>query len=151
MTEGINDFDILVTQGIDTCDVIDSLGGETSWLHILPQTDRIEELFEKASCFVSASVHETFSNAIAEAVYYGLPVIQSDIPCTAWNLPSETTTYFQSGNFNDLARAMKQRINANSTDLSQDLRQASEDIKLYHSIDGWANTICEYYEANGLL
>ena len=148
--EGVTDFVCYVTIGTDTCETVKVLGGEQPWFKLIPQNDDINQIFAQADCFVSTSTCETFSYAIAEASYYGLPIIQSDIPGTSWNRPSQTTLWFESENVEDLAYQMKCMMEVKSKILAHALQQASEEIQHNYSLDSWADRILNCYKMFGI-
>lgn len=148
--EGVTDFVCYVTIGTDTCETVKVLGGEQPWFKLIPQNDDINQIFAQADCFVSTSTCETFSYAIAEASYYGLPIIQSDIPGTSWNRPSQTTLWFESENVEDLARQMKRMMEVTPASLAHALQQASEGIQQNYSLDSWADKVISSYNTFGI-
>lgn len=77
------------------------------WLEIVPESDNIATIFEKATCYISASYYETVSMAIAEASIWGLPIIESDIIGTSWNRNNPSTFLFEAGNVEMLAEKRK--------------------------------------------
>ncbi|MFP3867800.1 MAG: glycosyltransferase family 4 protein [Desulfobacteraceae bacterium] len=77
-----------------------------SWLTILPPTEYIADYFQAADIFVSASRAEGFSNAVAEAMYFGLPVVSSDIPGLDWAHEAPGVEFFPSEDSAGLANAI---------------------------------------------
>ncbi|MBQ0138858.1 MAG: glycosyltransferase family 4 protein, partial [Kurthia sp.] len=112
---------VIITLGVDTQEVVDSFfdGDVPKWCELIPQTPNLNELLSQADCFVSTSIHETFSNAICEASVYGLPVIQSDIEGTKWNANNPSTFVFRSGDVDDLKRVMYEVMHLQWNDLKQ--------------------------------
>ena len=137
------DFNIWITNGVGTGEAINALGGETDWVKIIEQQSDVNVLFEMVSCFVSTSVYETFSYAIAEATYFGLPVIQSDISGTIWNVNNPSVFVFKSENVADLARRMLEVMQAG--DLSESCKVSSMFIKENYSLDSWVENILSFY------
>ena len=72
-------------------------GSTPSYLICGNPTNDINSLFTKAKVFISASRAETFSYAICEAAYSGLPVISSDIPGVEWAHKLPTVSFFEAG------------------------------------------------------
>lgn len=142
-------FKIWVTKGVDTEEVVHKLGGENSWFKIIEQQENINDLFQKVSCFVSSSEHETFSYAIAEATYFGLPVIQSDISGTIWNANNPSVFVFESENVADLERRMLEVMQAG--DLSESCKVSSKFIKENYSLDSWVENILSFYRNYSLI
>ena len=73
MSRESKDFEILITKGVDTLDVLNEIynNGYPSWLKPIPQNTDITKILSMADCFVSTSRRETFSFAICEASVYG--------------------------------------------------------------------------------
>ena len=99
----------MITKGVGTADFVENrYGGRIpEYIELVNQTSNIASLFEKSQCFISASLQETMSMAIAEASIYGLPVIQSDILGTWWNADNPSTFLFRVNDTNDLLKQMK--------------------------------------------
>ena len=108
--QGVPPFRLLLTEGIGTRNMVERLFGDNvpPWVELTPQTEDVAGLFRRSSCYVSASLRETQSMAVAEATLYGLPVIQSDIPGTFWNAGNPSVLTFKSTDIGDLAEKMKQ-------------------------------------------
>ena len=116
------------------------------WLKIVEQTDDIVQLFDKCHCYISASLQETMSMAIAEASIYGLPIIQSDIPGTWWNAFNPSTFLFRTNNAQDLAKQMKLIINMDKEELANKVRQSSENNIKKLSMERWCKQIISVYQ-----
>lgn len=109
--------DILTKQGVNLKVILveetsSTLGDKIfnpkpNWLNEIKSQEDINTVFSQADCFVSSSVHETFSYAIAEAAIFGVPIIQSDIEGTMWNANNPSTILFKSGDIAELANAMR--------------------------------------------
>lgn len=142
------DVRVLITKGVDTEQVIEDFfkGIIPDWCKVIPQSDDINSIFDQADCFVSTSVHETFSYAICEASVYGLPIIQSDIEGTKWNSNSPSTYVFKSENVDDLAGAMKKVMLEDPTILSTRIKEAQSANVREYSLDAWCGKIVNFYE-----
>lgn len=140
-------FRILITRGVDTQYVCESFfhGLIPDWCQLIDQTDDINSILEQADCFVSTSVHETFSYAICEATFFGLPIIQSDIDGTRWNANNPSTFVFRSEDSNDLKRAMLEVISSDRQLLQDSIKQTRYN-NLQFSIDNWCERIISFYE-----
>lgn len=104
----------------------------------------VSELFEKAKVFIQASRRETFSYAVCEAAYAGLPVISSDIAGLEWahNLP--TVSFFENEDTNGLYAQMKEFLDGKCIQ-DRDVRRSQEYIKDNLSIGAWAQSIIGHY------
>lgn len=141
------DIRVIVTNGVDTANVVRNYFNGTipSWCTLIPQSDDINSIFAQADCFVSTSVHETFSYAICEAVVYGLPVIQSDIEGTLWNAQNPSTFMFHSGDTKDLKKAVCNVLETESVELHKRCSQSRQAVMAKYGIDGWCNKILNIY------
>lgn len=141
------DIRVLITKGVDTEQVVETLfkGTIPEWCKVIPQSDDINTIFEQVDCFVSTSLHETFSYAICEASVYGLPVIQSDIEGTMWNAENPSSFLFESENVEDLERTMKKVIEYDKEKLRMNCLQTRQNNVSTYSIDNWCNRIMDFY------
>lgn len=118
-----------------------------NWLTILKPQENINALFSMADCFVSTSVHETFSYAIAEASIYGLPVIQSDIQGTKWNAHNPSTFLFKSLNIEDLASTMLKVMNIPEDYMNKLCSVTAAQNAKDYSLEAWAKKITDFFES----
>lgn len=141
-------FRILITKGADTELIVKSVVGEIlpDWLVLVEQTDNIINLLVRSACYVSTSVHETMSTAIAEATLYGLPVIQSDIPGTYWNAKNPSTFLFKKGDVRDLAEKMEMLMRMDYDGL-KDLCTMTKEINMERlSLETWCRKVISCYQ-----
>lgn len=142
------DFEIRITRGY----TVDSLFasrfscGLPSWLKIVEQTNNIATLFDECHCYISASLRETMSMAIAEASIYGLPVIQSDIPGTWWNSHNPSTFLFHVNDAEGLAVQMENVINADKSNLFGKVQITSKNNQSLLSMQAWIERIINIYQ-----
>lgn len=105
-------FKLLITEGIGTREMLLKTCGEIpEWIELVKQTDNVSELYSRSSCYVSTSLRETMSTSIAEATFFDLPVIQSDILGTYWNAQNPSVLLFRSGDIEDLTDKIEKIIN----------------------------------------
>ncbi len=117
------------------------------WLtEIKPQED-INAIYALADCFVSTSVHETFSYAIGEAAVFGLPVIQSDIDGTMWNASNPSAFLFKSENVEDLKRVMLNVMTTPSEQLSKQCAASAANIIKDYSLETWAEKVVSFFQS----
>ena len=90
-------------------------------------------------------MHETFSNAILEASFYHVPVIQSDIPGTIWNADRPSTFLFESLNSKNLSEKMEQVLALKQEKLSELCLQTKEINSLQYNVDIHCVKIHDYY------
>lgn len=141
-------FKVILTKGTDTEDIVDQFfkGDNPKWLDLIDQTENIIDLFKNSSCFVSTSVAETFSYAIAEVSIWGLPVIQSDIEGTSWNVGNPSCFVFKSLDVEDLARKMELVMNLDFVKLRKDCYTSRQNNLKNYTIGSWSQKILSFYE-----
>lgn len=140
-------FKIVITKGVDTEQIVREIFGVNvpNWLQLIDQTNDVINLLKKSSCFVSCSVHETFSNAIAEATLVGIPVIQSDIQGTLWNSKNPSTFVFKNNDVGSLVRSMLEVINYPKAELLKNVKITQLNNRHNYSLDIWSEKIYQYY------
>lgn len=115
------------------------------WLIEIKPREDINSIFALADCFVSTSVHETFSNAIAEAAAFGLPVIQSDIESTMWNAGNPSAFLFKSKSVEDLARVMEELMKIPSSKLEEMTNISSDNIFQNYTLEAWSKKVIKFF------
>lgn len=118
-----------------------------TWLKIIPPGEDINAIFAQADCFVSTSVHETFSYAIAEATIFGLPIVQSDIEGTLWNANNPSTIIFKSGDINSLSMAMSSMINQDIAILQKSCKITQQRNIQNFSIESWRDKVISFIQS----
>lgn len=145
---GLTKFKLLITSGIGTRDMLLELcaGHIPEWIELVEQTENISALFARSSCYVSTSLRETQSTAIAEATLMGLPVIQSDIPGTYWNARNPSTLLFRTCDVQDLADKMQYMLRVGHTpDWKKRIEQTRRHNMQLLSIDRWTEEMIKVY------
>lgn len=104
----------------------------------------VNELFDASKVFIQASRRETFSYAVCEAAYSGIPVISSDIAGLEWAHEIPTIDFFESENVDQLYQLMKQYLDGKTIDESY-IKTAKNIIKKKYGIDVWTNNIISLY------
>lgn len=115
------------------------------WLMVIPPSENINSIYALADCFVSTSVHETFSYSIAEAVIFGLPIIQSDIEGTLWNSKNPSTYMFKSLDIDDLVRAMKTVMEVPNEELREMCEVSAKNIIGEYSLASWTDKVINFF------
>lgn len=138
---------LIITDGCDTKNVVENYYKKQvpEWIELTPQKEDINELFELSDAFISSSVHETFSYAICEATIFGLPIIQSDIEGTAWNLSNPSVLSFKSLDSNDLAKKMINLLNYDNSILRSKCFITRSNNANEYSIERWCCKIINNY------
>lgn len=113
------------------------------WLIDLDITDNINQYYSMANIFVSASRKETFSYALAEAVYCGLPCISSYIGGVQWAKELPNVKFFLNEDVEELIikilDTIDNPINENEISISKEI------IKEKYSEYTWCKNIYSYY------
>lgn len=119
-------------------------GRDPEWLCRGEPAENINELFDASRVFVQASRRETFSYAVCEAAYAGLPVISTDIAGLEWAHDLPTVDFVPSENVDELYEAMKRYLDgrAVSADEISTTRRIIEDR---YSVDHWTEQILGIY------
>lgn len=138
---------VVIVDGQSPTDADNLFAEPPEWLtEIKPQED-INAIFALADCFVSTSVHETFSYAIGEAAIFGLPVIQSDIEGTMWNAYSPSAFLFKSEDVEDLKRVMLNVMAIPSELMSKQCAAGAANIIRDYSIETWAEKVVRFFHS----
>lgn len=115
------------------------------WCRLIEPQEDITSVLEQADCFISSSVHETFSYAICEATIFGLPVIQSKIPGTKWNEQNPSTYLFESENAEELANRITEVINTPIATLNENCSITRRNNLHDYSLESWSRKIIDFY------
>lgn len=110
----------------------------------LPPTEDVFAYHRAADVMLSASRSETFSYALAEALYAKTPCVMSDIPGTAWAVAYETVSAFPSGDDAACAEALRAAVRGYTAEAYESAREA---VAAAHSLDRWAEGVLAVYEA----
>ena len=104
----------------------------------------ISTLFEKSKVFVQASRKETFSYAVCEAAYAGLPIISSDIDGLEWAHELPSVLFFENENEDSLYQLMKNQLNGYT--INQETLNKSKQIVIdRYSLQVWVSNILNQY------
>jgi glycosyltransferase involved in cell wall biosynthesis len=119
-------------------------GEEPAWLALGDPVENINELFEASRVFIQASRRETFSYAVCEAAYAGLPVISTDIAGLEWahNLP--IVDFVPGEDVRALYATMKGYLDGKT--VSPEARDTSRRIiAREYSTERWTSQILNHY------
>lgn len=119
-------------------------GRKPSYLECGNPVSDINQLFDTSKVFIQASRKETFSYAVCEAAYAGLPVISSDIAGLEWAHELPAVTFFPNEDAQSLYEAMREFLDGKSVP-EQTISESRKHIEDTLSLEVWARHIMEYY------
>lgn len=119
-------------------------GEKPRWLVLGQPVENINELFSASRVFIQASRRETFSYAVCEAAYAGLPVISTDIAGLEWAHDLPTVDFVPGEDMNGLYLAMKAYLDGRTFAMDQYERSRSVIAEKY-STEEWTRKILEHY------
>lgn len=120
-------------------------GRSPVWLERGNPVEDVSELFGQSEVFVQASRKETFSYAVCEAAYAGLPVISSDIPGLEWAHDLPSVTFFPNEDADALYQQMKAFLDGREIS-SEAIAETGERIRERYSLENWAKEIMALYQ-----
>ena len=104
-------------------------------------------LYDNTITFIQASRRETFSYAVCEAVFAGLPVISSSIPGLEWAQEIPTVLFFKKEDIDGLYECMKKIVNETWLPDEQEIANSRAVIKNKFSLNIWCEKIIEMYKS----
>ena len=119
-------------------------GRKPAYLECGNPVSDINQLFDNSKVFIQASRRETFSYAVCEAAYAGLPVISSDIAGLEWAHKLPSVTFFPSEDVQTLYEAMKTFLDG-QTISEQAVQKSRKHIEDTLSLEVWAKHVMEHY------
>lgn len=120
-------------------------GADPEWLIRGDPVENINELFSGSRCFIQASRRETFSYAVCEAAYAGLPVISTDIAGLEWAHDLPTVDFVPAEDAHVLYRAMKRYLDGRAFAPEQHAH-SREIIEDRYSTAEWTRKVLEQYQ-----
>lgn len=119
-------------------------GRKPAYLECGNPVSDINQLFDNSKVFIQTSRRETFSYAVCEAAYAGLPVISSDIAGLEWAHELPSVTFFPSEDVQTLYEAMKTFLDG-QTISEQAVQKSRKHIEDTLSLEVWAKHVMEHY------
>lgn len=120
-------------------------GKKPAWLIRGEPVSDVNTLFASSNVFIQASRRETFSYAVCEAAYAGLPVICSDIAGLEWAHDLPSVTFFENENTDQLYLLMKNCLDGQRCSDDQ-IERSRELVHTRYSLNVWAAEIMEQYQ-----
>lgn len=138
---------VVITKG-DAYSVIEEMFDKNipQWIEFIQPSDNIVQMFEMVDCFVSTSLHETFSYAICEASIFGLPVIQSDIEGTLWNASNPSAFLFPSQDAQALADRMEHVMSIHENEMHNKCLISQSNNRKNYSVENWCEKVIRFYQ-----
>ena len=128
----------------------DYLNGRTpSYLMRGEPVENVNVLFSESKVFIQASRRETFSYAVCEATYAGLPTISSDIAGLEWAHELPTVEFFMPESVESLYQIMKQYLKGKGV-TRQAINKSRKIICNRYSLGVWVRKVIEAYDSTGL-
>lgn len=121
-------------------------GEKPEWLILGDPVENINELYCKSKSLISASRKETFSYAVCEAVYCGLPVVSSDIAGLEWAKKIKTVSMFENENIEQLTNLMRKLLTTDFKIEKTLVEESQNTIEKEYSISSWVNKLIKIYE-----
>lgn len=117
-----------------------------SYIEVGGSVKDVNILYSSTMAFIQASRRETFSYAVCEAAYAGLPVISSDIAGLEWAHEIPTVLYFKSEDKEELYECMKKIISKEWKPYTDEINCSRKKIREKFSLDVWCEKIIEIYD-----
>lgn len=139
-------FKLILNGNESTWHVLDAHlhGASPKWLVRGEPVNDINMLYGKADLFIQASRRETFSYAVCEAAYAGLPVICSDIPGLEWAHELPSVDFFPAEDITALYQKLKGFLDGKHLPSAQ-MEQSRSVVTEKYSLYSWAAKIREAY------
>lgn len=120
-------------------------GEEPNWLVRGGPVSDVNTLFTASGIFIQASRRETFSYAVCEAAYAGLPVLCSDIAGLEWAHDLPSVTFFENENVEQLYHLMRNCLDGKRGS-DAEIEQSRKLICERYSLHAWAKEIMKQYQ-----
>lgn len=120
-------------------------GRQPPWLVCGEPISDVNMLFVTSKVFIQASRRETFSYAVCEAAYAGLPVISSNIAGLEWAHELPSVSFFESENEEQLYFLMKEYLDGKQC-LESEIKNSQRLVDMHYSLDAWTKKIVECYQ-----
>lgn len=133
-----------IVAGENTINKIEAQYGPMKGIEIIEPTENVNELYSKTRAFLQISRNETFSYALLEAIYSGLPSVCTDTVGTLWAKDFSSVTMVKSGDVDSIANGMRKVLERGSL-LDEIIMENRRQVEDRYSIDMWADRLLIYY------
>ena len=134
--------------GHDVCkEYLNEVSAPDSIVYTEP-VKNINELYSKSYAFLHISRAEGLSYALLEAIYYGLPIICSDIPENMFAKEFKNVFWMKTGDYHSLKSVILELLNNRNVVKAQDVEYNRSIIEKMYSMDVWVDNILSYYFPN---
>lgn len=120
-------------------------GCEPPWLIRGEPVSDVNALFTDSKVFIQASRRETFSYAVCEAAYAGIPVICSDIAGLEWAHELPSVSFFKNEDVDGLYFLMKHYLDTRDLCSEAQILVSRSIIENQYSLTAWAQNILTCY------
>ena len=111
-------------------------------IHIIPNDEGMQNLYEHALCFIFPSLYEGFGIPILEAWQAGCPVLLNQTSCFP-EIAQDAAIFFQlNENKSNLATTMEQFLHMGDTDLKELIAKQSRRLENF----SWKKSAEKLYE-----
>lgn len=140
-------FKMLLNGGANTWNELKNYlhGKMPSYLECCDPEPDVNLIFQKSEVFIQASRRETFSYAICEAAYYGLPVISTDIAGVEWAHSIPSVNFVKAEDFYALKNIMKDFLEG-KTISSQVISDSQKAIIENYTVAVWVKNVIAHYQ-----
>lgn len=120
-------------------------GEKPMWLFRSEPTSNVNSLFSVSDIFIQASRRETFSYAVCEAAYAGLPILCSNIAGLEWAHDLSSVKFFENENTEQLYLLMKRCLDGQLCS-NAEIERSRKFICRRYSLSVWAEEIMKQYQ-----
>lgn len=128
---------------IDREFIKEKMGYIPQWLISLNSTDDMKKYYSMSDMFVSSSRKETFSYALAEAIYCKLACISSDIDGVQWSKKIPTVKFFKNESIDELESKIYESLDKKYSDEAYETSKAI--IRNQYSEYTWSSNVIKMY------
>lgn len=122
-------------------------GGTPPWLHVVPVTEYVGELYARSDVFLSPSRSEAFGYAVVEAAYMGCAVVASDVQGQNTLMGIPGSWWVHPEDVDGLAKAMEDAFSEYRLSSSAEFLGRRDYLKSRYGIGRWVTDMLQIYES----